>query len=459
MKVFLQNNQNAFKAYFSSCKKLCDISIIVVVAIPAIFAILSAILCPVRYDEAYTYINFTRDWFYSCLVFYPNPNNHILHSFLTNMSDMLPFIPTALVLRLPAITASVLTGFAACFFIKRYYSKRVAVFVVGVVSVLQMTIEYSFQARGYSMIVLFFVIALYSAYGVFCYGDRKYWLLFTVSSILGLYTISSFLYPLLTLDLLILIFNIKDIRKLIVYNLIIIIASTILYLPIVLNEGIDALINNPFVKSIDRSEVLTRLPSFFNEVLVSIFSIPGMIIASLVLLAIIYCVINKDKKTLVMWGVVLVAPILFLIGQSVIPFPRTFIYYGFFIVFLFAVSFKKYIDLIPFKGLVAMVLVVQIVSCAWYGKGIMAEKEKKEKLYDFLLKEEHKTYCVGMPAMPDLEYEMLERGYDITTDLLYEVVSADTIHGFDFVILYKFNDMTKDRVPTYITSELNVYTE
>ena len=68
-----------------------------------------AIVMPVCYDEGLTYLYFTSKGIFSSMSFYPEPNNHILHSLLTNLTIHLPFGDTEFRLRLPSLIASTFT--------------------------------------------------------------------------------------------------------------------------------------------------------------------------------------------------------------------------------------------------------------------------------------------------------------------------------------------------------------
>jgi len=85
-------------------KSLFIMALILLIAI--IYRLYYAISFPVSYDEAWTYINFTEKGLLSSISFYPSPNNHVLHSVLTNLSYYLPFTQTVN-LRLPSIIISV----------------------------------------------------------------------------------------------------------------------------------------------------------------------------------------------------------------------------------------------------------------------------------------------------------------------------------------------------------------
>lgn len=435
-----------------------DKYLFIIVLIPFLSSIYFGFMDPLIYDEAYTYLNFTRDSFYVCLVVYPFPNNHVLYSFITSVIDSIPFVPAIVALRLPVIIVGLFSLCFAYFFLKRFYSRNIAVFIVGIASLLPMSILYTYQARGYGILMLFFLIAFYAVHGIISSGAHKYWLLFLISSVLGLYTIPSFLYPLLILNFLILIFKVRDMKKLIICNLLILVFTVFLYLPIILNEGLSALISNPFVKSIDREEVLQRLPSFMEMLVEDIFHLPPIVVGSLLLVAFLYnLLIARDQNKTVVWLVFLITPIVLLIVQSVIPFSRTFVYYGFVLVFLFGISFRKSIDVIPLKVLVVLVLFAQVVSFVSYGDEVLERKKENDDFLNFVLKDSNKTYCIGTPGVPTLEYEMLMKWQSINTHIEYNAISADTIYNYDYIIMYRSNDKTSNRKPDYQDRTFNVY--
>ena len=122
----------------------------------------------------------------------------------------------------------------------------------------------------------FFIACLYNAYGIIRKNDNiENWIWFGISSILGFYTIPSFLYPFITLNLVILLYNRPNRCWQFITNAIVTIITIALYLPVIIVNGLDALTNNPWVKPIDRNVVISGMPSFLKVTLMSLHSFHG----------------------------------------------------------------------------------------------------------------------------------------------------------------------------------------
>ena len=149
---------------------------------------------PLGHDEPYMYNAFASRSFWHIVSNYHLPNNHVFLSILIK-------IVTGLLgnhvwtLRLPTILAGSLMVPAAYFFGKRFYSKETGLLSAVVVAIFPTLIQYSVYARGYIVIGLITLL-------LFTLGDyvrekknRFAWVLISVLSALGFYTIPIMLFP------------------------------------------------------------------------------------------------------------------------------------------------------------------------------------------------------------------------------------------------------------------------
>jgi len=446
-------------------KDISDLKSISILIIPFTLSIYLGLTTPVSYDEAYTYITFVSKPFYYSISFYPNPNNHILYSILANITEIIPFFSELFCLRLPSILISLMSWCIGYSFVKRNFSKKTAISVIGITSVLFMSIYYSFIARGYGLCILFFIISFYATYNIIKKGSKsKDWIFLSIASILGVYTMPSFLYPLISLNVLIFIFNYRNIKQQIAYSLISGITTLILYSPImILQRGLSTISNNRFVTSIDRDEVINTLPSFLYKTIFEIFHICPIIIIGIITISFIVACLNKDKFLIIAWLIFIISPFILLIGHSVIPFPRTFIYYGFTIILLTIVSLQSYIEKLKTTYIFICIIILQITSSIYFINTIAiyeSNNTTRKKLNDFVLKEKNKKYYLTYSINSiNFEYEYLIREYD-PKYISYDnnvAVSADSINGFDFIIIDRNKDATKYKTPIYKDSCQIVY--
>src|SRR3990172_4791582 len=109
---------------------------------------------PMQHDEAYTFIAFASRPFWIAISDYSLPNNHVFHTLLVYLAYHLlgdqPWI-----IRLPAFLAGVaiipLTYAAAALF----YNRKVGLLSAGLAAASPLLIDYSANARGYTLICAF----------------------------------------------------------------------------------------------------------------------------------------------------------------------------------------------------------------------------------------------------------------------------------------------------------------
>lgn len=464
IKSFIRYLLNAVKAIWSDVK---DINAVFILLPPLLSSIYFAFLLPISYDEALTYILFTDNPILYCISSYPFPNNHIFHSIITHITKHLPFFDILFKLRVSSILVSLLTWVIAYSFVKRYYSKKVALFVVAISSMLFMSIYYSYMSRGYALITLFFVISSFAACNIIKLGNRKRdWAIFSICSVLGLYTVPSYLYPFVTLNIIILIFNYKNIRNQFCFNIAITLVTLLCYLPIILHEGFGVL----SAPRLSLDSVLTLFPIFFRNTFSEIFGFQPLYVIIVIAIPFIFALIKKRKNILILWFIFGITPVAFLLLHSVIPFPRTFVYYAFVILFLSGVSLKEYINRISIKVLAIILLCMQVGLFINFKNDIVQYEGFNIDFHDVSSRfiEKDKTYYVlsGL-NIESHKFEMQLRGYDYDVSKYDRVfldfddfkdVDTDTLKGnFDYIIIDKEWDKTINRKPIYENKTLNVY--
>lgn len=151
---------------------------------------------PIRYDEAYTYINYASRNPLVALSLYDAPNNHILHSLLVNGATSL-FGPGEAVIRLPAFTASILlipSAFILCRMLFGNYTSGLIGAALSAVSCYM--IEYGINARGYSLVCLFAVLLLIATDSVIKNPRSPFWwTIYALSAVAGMATVPTMAYP------------------------------------------------------------------------------------------------------------------------------------------------------------------------------------------------------------------------------------------------------------------------
>ena len=149
---------------------------------------------PMRYDEAYTFTHYASTPFYLALSNYSAPNNHLFHTLLVRVAYLLlgnhPWV-----LRLPALIAGILLVPASYVTARTFFDKYAALLAAGLVASSSALIEYSTNARGYTLLCLFSLLTLVLAAYLLRSPGPAAWVLFSLLSALGFYTIPTMLYP------------------------------------------------------------------------------------------------------------------------------------------------------------------------------------------------------------------------------------------------------------------------
>jgi hypothetical protein len=325
------------------------------------------------------------------------------------------------------------------------------------------------MSRGYALILLFFIISLYASFNIIKFGSRNGdWAIFSICGILGFYTMPSYLYPFLTLNLIIFIYNYKKIKQQFVFNFFVGFFTLILYSPIILHQGFEVL-TSPLK---DRMWVISYLPLFFKNTLYEIFGIH--LIFTIIPAIIAFLVAAKERRSfiIILWLIFGLSPVILLIAHSVIPFPRTFIYCGFSIVFLIGLSLSKYIDKVPVNLLMIGILVIQFASFLNFKADInnyesfnIDYKDMSDKVID----KDSKGYVLSGLYYDTHKFEMISKGYNpgnIKYDRLFysfdeiKKVNIDTIKNidsYDYVVIDKDKDLTVHHKPSYSNAYLNLY--
>jgi hypothetical protein len=169
---------------------------LVLIGLPVLVALgvrLAFLNQPMRYDEALTYNEFASRPLYYGLSFYPDPNNHVLNTLLMHTAS------TALgsqpwVLRLPALLAGVLLV-GATYWLGRLLFDALAGFLGALlVAVSSYLVEYSTNARGYTLQALCFVVLLCLTIVAARRGSRAALLGAAVVAALGAFAVPTMLY-------------------------------------------------------------------------------------------------------------------------------------------------------------------------------------------------------------------------------------------------------------------------
>lgn len=211
---------------------------------------------PMRYDESVTFLSYaSRGWEY-VTTHYQNPNNHVFHSLLVSwLTGWLGDSPT--VIRLPTFVAGCALVPATAWVGRRLEGPWVGLLAGAVVATLPVLVEFSTNARGYTILSLCVVLAIGTGSILEKNGRWLAWLAWIEVGVIGMYTIPSAAIPWLGLTLWLAVrlrrggrgtaSLARTLAPLAGATVVIGLVIGVLYSPIVRHEGIDALVGNRFV--------------------------------------------------------------------------------------------------------------------------------------------------------------------------------------------------------------------
>jgi len=442
-------------------------SFIIIILIPLSISIICAAYIPILYDEAFTYLNFTKKGVLFSLFYYPAPNNHVLFSISTNLFYWLRPLFPVLSIRLPSLIFHFLFLLTSFAFVRKYWDKNMAVLCTGLTSVLLMNLASAFTARGYELTLLIFIIGLHFTFKILKDSvSFTPWFWLSLFSALGILTIPSFVYAYLTLQ--VFLFSLLKfpiiLKRQIPMGLATGLLSLIFYLPIILTNGLDSLLNNETVSPISRFEVIKGLIPFFIKSGEFILGVPIEAFGIPLIISVLILLILKNRLGIHLTFTFLLMPPILLIIHSVIPFERTFYHYGFMLILIILMginpllNFKKW-DL---KMAVGITLAFQILfSIRFY---LNAENlyniyfDAKRHLEATISK--NQNYLIYSPIYDVyLLYYLDEKGEN-DFNLIFknnQAINVDTISNIDVAFVDPKFDETKVLKPTFSNYEINIY--
>lgn len=283
----------------------------------------------VIFDEAMSYTWFTGKGLLYTISNYQVPNNHIFYNVICVAFDTV-FNDPAYILKLPTLLISIISFPIFIIIFTRYFKPKYALLYTCLIQGAYFFNYYSVNGRGYILLIFFSVLLLDSAIK-WIHFEKNYSKSFVVFAALGLWTIPTFVYPLLAVSLVIFLFVLRSEQQLkgfLLVHFTLLALVLLLYGPILLVTGTHDLLGNRFVQSLSWSDMLARFPEKF--LLVQNYLTGWSLSWILELGIIIYLywkyrsIPNYDKiKILFAFLIALeVVPVIMMILQQVTPYSR-----------------------------------------------------------------------------------------------------------------------------------------
>lgn len=288
---------------------------------------------PMRYDESTSYLSAAAQPLWITVSSYYAPNNHVFHSLCVHFTCGF-FGNTPWVIRLPALLSGMLLiplSFVSAFLL---YNRSVAMLTASLVATSSMLIEYSTNARGYSMLWACFLVGLISGHYVIRTNNIVGWLILAITFAVGLWTIPIMLYPIS----IVLVWILSERRyhqvrvldgRLVSCLAVTALLTVMLYLPILVADGPSVLVSNRFVLPQTVTSVVSQLPTLLAEIWtqwrrdvpewVWMALLPGFGVSVWR-----HQKIATHRSSLALISVV--CCLLWMIAQRVVPYPRIFLF-------------------------------------------------------------------------------------------------------------------------------------
>ncbi len=449
-------NRNLFRLllFFKALSKGEKQLLFAIIAGSFLVNIYNVINLPIFYDEAWTYHNFTQRGLFISLTKYPAPNNHVLHSVLTNLTCHFPF-STTVNLRIPNLITALFSSLIFFYTFAKMFEKKIAFLLLPIFCFVFGILQYAYLSRGYILVVFSFLICFYATMKLTSQNEnvknnRKYLIYLSVGGLVGFATMPSFLYPYFTCMSFVVAFKIakKDftvIKPIIISGIVTTILVILFYTPMLIVSGLNAIINNEYVAPISRLDVIQNLYSHFDGTFGFLFGIK-LVFIPILFFSICYFIKNKTESSLFVVYCFLIAPVLLLI-QSVLPFYRTWIYLTIPFLFGLGLVLKEITNCRKFtiQHVFALNVLFSVLLVVLFNYKIKYEQEfsfQANKVANYIMSHNIKKICCYHPIIEaNLLYIFEENKKKIALEYSYEPLIENEIktitHNCDLLITSK----------------------
>ncbi|UOQ77034.1 hypothetical protein MUN84_21670 [Hymenobacter sp. 5516J-16] len=308
---------------------------------------------PLSTDEVATYDYFVRGGLVASTSFYPIPNNHILFSlscwvgswFTTN---------DVLVLRLPTLLISLAGTAAAYALLIRVTNFRTATLAVGLFCLSPLCLYYAMAGRGYFLLIVLALGQFFAMLAVLHAPryEQLGWGLFIITGVLGLYTIPTYAYPLVSLGFWMgVVFlrrgNLAGLRRLAAATLLVAAGALVAYGPVIGVTGLRALAANQYIAPQYLAEFWQSYGLYLYQPARELFgheqlSVPGFVVMLAAVLLVLPVLPHRWRRVALPAAVLVLLPFVFMPVQRVYS-PARVLLYGTFFFFLGVAAFGEWV--------------------------------------------------------------------------------------------------------------------
>ncbi|HEX8230253.1 MAG TPA: glycosyltransferase family 39 protein [Chloroflexia bacterium] len=327
----------SYRQNFVRCDSRVCLYALLLIMLVGIVIRLAFLFQPMRNDEAFTVMRYASQPLWIGLSKYSTPNNHLFHTFLVHLSYNI-FGNREWAIRLPALLAGIAVIPATYVLVRGLYGRHAALLAAGLVAASSPLVEYSTNARGYTLVTLFFLLLFTLALYLKRSNNLFGWLIFAIISALGFYTVPVMLYPFgIVVVWLVLSIVVRDspvrrdllLRHGAISLLWTALLTLLLYLPVLVTYGPGAIVANPYVTARSGTSFLGDLWAGFAGVweqwdrdtpaLLSLLLAIGFVVAGL-----LHAVVSRHRVPVV--AAVLLWSLPVVLAQRVVPYARVWLF-------------------------------------------------------------------------------------------------------------------------------------
>jgi hypothetical protein len=292
---------------------------------------------PIRFDEAISWRDYAAKPFWLTIALYNDPNNHVFHNLISGLF-MKWFGESLLVLRSVSLVAGILVVAISAVATKQIVLRSMPELTSTLASVagclVAVTIcsnpivnEFSIYARGYSLLMLTWLLSVVLLQHSITNRNSASWIGSIVFGALGMWTIPTMIYPIVA-TIAFWFLSRGRLVDMVAWLSSIAIVTVMLYSPILAISGPQAIIGNPYVKSLSIANWVEEAPSIIfslREVLLGDIpaTLQGVLLAT-VASACFYSLTYRSLNWKAIISFLAVAAVVFV--QRVIPPERTWVW-------------------------------------------------------------------------------------------------------------------------------------
>lgn len=333
-------------------------------------------------DEVRAFEYFVDQGFWITLTYYPDTNNHIFYNLLCFLPDL--FIDDGvLVMRVTALIGNLLLLLFLFVFTLRRFGFNVAIIALSFSSFIWETALFGGVGRGHLWMCFFSMVSLWALIRFLETTNNLYLVWVITFSVLGLFTVPTYLFFLASSFAYAVIYLIRmkryDLIQLLLFaGGLITVLTLLLYLPVILVNGMDVLTNHRWVQSLGIQKFLQIFPVYLKELPEYILGLHGHIRRSYILAALLLVVFlvlfkylkkdSNEKQWLLILFVFYFTALIMVCWLQFLPPYRVFTYF----IFMWHIGIGILINQIIItskmsSSLRLATLILIFLLCTWVG--------------------------------------------------------------------------------------------